>query len=139
MNLFVTISITLLVILAALFYLLKVKNENHGPLYRWAGLLVLAAAFSLFLFLVFKGVKRLLRHDHRDYREMKVHKSGKSEHRKMKMNNGMHECCNHAACCCNDSGFREFSDSSRVQMESSVDTIDGKIIRKEIKIIKEEK
>ena len=133
MNLFVTISFTLLVILAALFYLLKVRNENHGPFYRWAGILVLMAAAGLFLFLVFKGVKRLIRHDYRDHREMQYRHDGKKKRMKMRTS-GNASGCSHDASCCMEMKHGS-GDSTGTYFESSTDTIDGKIIRKEIEII----
>ncbi len=141
MNLFVTILLTLLVILAALFYLLKVKNENAGPFYRWSGLLVLAAAAALLTFLIFKGVKRLVRHDHRDHREMQMRKEGKKSRMRDKHCNGMHECneAKEGHCCHPGEGESgTWSDSTVFQKEVTVDTTDGKITRKEIRIIKKE-
>lgn len=131
MNLFVTISFTLLVMLASLFYLMRVRRENAGPFFRFSGWIIFAAASVLFLFLIFKGVKRLMRHDHRDHRAMQMHHEGKRAHGKMK-GDGKDECGSHEACC---SKMHHNGDST--YYESATDTIGGKIIRKEIKITKE--
>lgn len=144
MNLFVTISITLLVILAALFYLLKVKNENHGAAFRIPGLLVLAAACSLLLLLTFKGVKRLIRHDRRDDREMKFHGNGNNMRMGKEEMNCMHSHGDKMKCCCMDDGddccmekeHDRMSDDMHSKTEISTDTTDGKVIKKEIRIIK---
>ena len=94
---------------------------------------MLMAAGTLFLFLVFKGVKRLIRHNYRDHREMNYRHEGKMSRMKMKSERKT-ECGIHEARCCEmEHGH---SDSSHTYFETSTDTIDGKIIRKETEIIK---
>ena len=134
MNLYVTISLTLLTILAALWYLIKVKNENHGPFYKWSGYLVLIAATGLFLWLVFKGARKMSRRNHNASVEC-IHGA-----KNMKGMKSMHAGCSvgENCCCSGESGKmeRKIMRNNRESeiTESTRDTVDGKINEKEITI-----
>lgn len=134
MNLYVTICLTLLTILAALWYLIKVKNESHGAFFKWSGYLVLIAAVCLLLGLVFKGGRKMSRRNHN---------SSEACHHGSKNMKGMHMNCsmNGADCCCSGevgSMKRKImkKEEGSSSTESTTDTIDGKIIEKEITITK---
>ena len=148
MNLFVSTSIVLLVILATLHYLAKVKAESLGSFFKWSGYLVLLAAVCLLAGLTFKGVRKAMNRKHR----MNMEHSQMHEGMKMKrsktmaadcsgmgmMDCGMGEkgCC----CCCGemDKMGKGHMRSGCEEMESKIttDTIDGKIIQKKIEILK---
>ncbi len=143
MNLYVTISLALLAILAALWYLIKVKNESPGAFFKWSGYLVLIAAVGLLLCLVYKGGRKMQRRNHKSAMEC----THGNYHGNSGKNKGSHNCFQNSmncsmngenCCCCSDSGMMKRKNSNRdmedVSTESTTDTIDGKIIKKEITI-----
>jgi len=168
MNLIVPFSLVLLVILASLHFIAKVKSENLSAFFKWSGYLVLLAAVGLFLCLVFKGTRKMnhrMRGADKEYMRMEKHMgtmrrsshgmdgcSGKSS---MDCGHGMKsrssmkqmDCCNEKemsgmeCCSCCDMEMMEHgqmgSGCDRMKSESTTDTIDGKIIKKEVKIIKQ--
>jgi hypothetical protein len=194
MNLFISIPLVLLAILAALFFLAKVKTENLGAFFKWSGYLVLIAAVGLLMCLMLKGARKMKhRMSGADKECMYMEKGMNGGKGKMgactgmgdctgmnKMNcghgkgMGMKECagmdmmdcghgkgmdmkgcagmdkmdCGHGkgmgegscCACCNDMGMmgKGHMDGGcdHMKSESTTDTIDGKIIKKEIKIIK---
>src|SRR5688572_20001851 len=123
MNLFVSTCIVLLVILATMHYLAKVKSENLGPFFKWIGYLVLLAAACMLIGLMFKGIKKVTRYGrgHSDHQiHMEHRKSGekakKRSYRQSMHHEEMSSSGNH--CCCYDACCDTIS-------ESSMDTIDG--------------
>ena len=141
MNLFLAIAITLLTILAILHYLLKVKKENSGKLFLWSGYLLLIAAGVLLACLAFKGAKKMI-HKKNNREHMMMRKHMKGDRMMMDCAAGMGDCsqmekmnCDHSmmkghGCCMeNDSMEKE---GRHMRSKSTVDTVDGKIVRKEI-------
>lgn len=155
MNILFAVPLVLLVILASLFYLIKVKNENHGNFFKWGGYLVLLAAIALLACMVFKGVKKRMHRSNCEPKEMMhMKKSMKMKGGMMDKCSGMENCSgmNKMACsneggmgdgCCSCCGGMEMmgkgdmkSHGDHMTRESSTDTIDGKIIKREVEIIK---
>jgi hypothetical protein len=168
MHLFVTISLVLLVILATLHFLAKVKTENLGAFFKWSGYLVLMAALALLVCLLFRGVRQMT-HSGGGGAKMEckaMHKGMKGGKGMLGRCSGMQDCsgmnkmnCSHGkgmgmkecsgmgkmdcgsghdmvgAGCCACCGDMEMMGKGRMRSESTTDTIDGKIIKKEIEII----
>lgn len=162
--LYISICLTLLVILLALFMLAKIKTEMLGSFYRWITWLVLIAAGTILVFQVARGVRRMMKSGKCDnkecsasrggYHQMKGHGMGKGGHMNMKghgaacpmmekCSNGMskEECAEMCKsmgienCCTGGMVNCPMHDDETVRQESTTDTIDGKIIKKEIEII----
>lgn len=146
---FISTSLVLLVILAALHFLIKVKTDNPGSFFRWGGYLVLIGAVILLLCLAYKGVRKM------------THK-GKSghygmQHRSMANDNlcsGMNDCMgknkmecgpgmkrgmgNNACCaCCGEMEMQKGKGMKKRNQQWTTDTIDRKIINKEIEIVEQ--
>ena len=175
MHLFVTIPLVLLVILATLHFLAKVKTENLGAFFKWSGYLVLMAAVALLVCLMFKGVRQMTHRGSGAKMECRSMHQGMKGGKGMKGRcSGMQDCsgmnkmnCSHGkgmgmkersgmgkmdcgsgkgmgdAGCCACCGDMEMmgkgnmgAGCEHMKSESTTDTIDGKIIKKEIKIIK---
>ncbi len=164
--LYISICLTLIVILLALFMLAKIKSESLGPFYRWIALLVLLAAGIILAFQVARGVKRKMRSgkcadtectsDHKGNHQMKRNSKSKMMMRHDKNANcpmmekcgkGMskEECavlCKNMGienCCSGDMVDCPMHDGETAHHVSTTDTIDGKIIKKEIEIIEKKK
>ena len=164
--LYISICLTLLVILLALFMLAKIKTEMLSSFYRWITWLVLIAAGIILVFQVARGVRRMMKSGKCDYKEcsaspgcyhhLKGHGMNKRGNMKghgadcpmmEKCSNGMskEECaamCKSMGienCCTGGMVDCPMHDDATVRKESITDTIDGKIIKKEIEIIEKNK
>jgi hypothetical protein len=158
MNLFVTVPLTLLVILATLFYLAKVKNDNLGSFFKWSGYLVLIAAAGLLMCLMFKGVRKMTHRNGGANMECSHMQKGMQGGKGMKGGcSGMQDCsgmnkmnCSHGGgmdagnccACCGGMGMmgrgKMGAGCTHMKSESTTDTIEGKIIKKEIEIVEKE-
>jgi hypothetical protein len=147
-----------------LHYLAKVKAEGLGSFFKWSGYLVLLAAVCLLAALTFKGARKVMHRKHRANMEcsemhqgMKMKRSktmsadcsgmscGHGTEMGMKARSGMSKmdcgsgdsgCC----CCCGEMGMMEKghmrSGCEHMESKSTTDTIDGKVIKKKIEILK---
>lgn len=160
--LYISICLTLLIILLALFMLAKIKAEMLSSFYRWVTWLVLIAAGILLVFQVARGVRRMMKSGKCESRECSAnpgcyhHMKGPGMNKRGHMkghgascqmaeqcSNGMskEECaamCKSMGidnCCTGGMVDCPMHDDELVRKESTTDTIDGKIIKKEIEII----
>ncbi len=152
----ISIAVILLVILCTLYFLAKVKAENLGPLFKWTAYLVLLVAAGLLVFQLARGCSKVW------HRKMcSDTECGSGMHQQKMMGKSMgHGGKNNSCCCaemdctdhCNMQGMDDccmdgkmmkkrmkMDDEPGVIRESSVDTVDGKIIMKETEIIERKK
>ena len=132
-----SIAVTLLTLILSVYFIAKIKNDFTGSLFKVVAYGVFSSALILLFFLLYQSFR------HQGYRF--------GQHMMM------HENYWHNSDYCNDNhmnydyGTKKYKrklkkqrigqitedDSAEVIFESSVDTIDGKIIKKEIEIIRE--
>ena len=147
---FIAISLTLLTILAALHYLIKVKTEIHPAVYRWAGYLVLVVAGAILVCELSQGVIQMMHHRGKagthcgngNFKRIDVsHGNCGSHHGSFSgMGDcGMSSCGNHGGNvnAHNKKRMKFIAEQGDSIVELITDTTDGKLIRKEIRVIKE--
>ncbi|HMT30250.1 MAG TPA: hypothetical protein PKD91_13330 [Bacteroidia bacterium] len=167
--LYISICLTLLVILLALFLLAKIKSEMLGSFYKWITWLVLIVAGTILVCQLARGVGRMMHRGKCDGKECASH----GGHMKMKGHAGasmkmkgcemggkgancpmMEQCGKNlskeeCAAMCEKMGIKDcctggmvdcpMHSGEMIHHESTTDTIDGKIIKKEIEIIEKKK
>jgi len=139
-----SVSVNLLVILCALYFLHKIKDQQPGPLVKWSAYLVLWVAMVLLLFQLARGGSKLWHrkmcsntecesnaHQHSKKSHFRKHKEIHGFYEEEMNGEGMEDCCNRKIM----KERKRIKDDDSVFRESSVDTVDGKIIRKETEII----
>lgn len=180
--LYLSVCLTLAVILAALYFLAKIKTQMLGSFYRLMTLAVLIIAVAILVCQLARGIGRMMHHGGKCHDKECIDEScppgsdkcmkecgnkpsykcgheGKGKCEMMGMHGmGMEENCPMMDKCgknmskeecaemCKKMGMKDcckggmancpMHEGNMVQEESTTDTIDGKIITKEIKIIK---
>ncbi len=133
----ISLSLTLLVILLALFVLTRIKAGNHGALLTWMTYFVLVIAAGMMAVQVSRVCGRMW------HRQVCPGDTCTAPYHIRKqdgrfMHHGMH---GRYDCCMEGPGMRgglklKSGDDENVIRESTVDTVDGKIMIKETEIIK---
>ena len=136
----VSITLTLLVILSALYFLAKVKADNLGPLFKWTAYLVLIVAGGLLMFQIVRGSSRMWNRKMHGGKEQ----SGSMHHCHANGHGSKMDACCVKMECCHGKGKMQrkrmrMNNEPGVIRNNSVDTIDGKIIVKETEIIEKRK
>jgi len=126
----ITICITLLTLLAALFFLAKVQKENLGNFFKWMSYLVIVTIILMLLYQGYRGASRMVRH--KSGTEYSHEKPLNGMHHNMKMKKRMKghmQGMNHDMCgCCSDG---ELMDCCMEMRMSEKDTV-VREIKKEI-------
>lgn len=148
----ISIAVTLLVMLSALYFLAKVKTDNLGPLFKWTAYLVLLVATGLMVVQLARGCSKVW------HRKMcSDTECGADMHQNKMMGKSMGHGGRNSACCCAEMDCTDHCNMKGMDdccmggmmgkkgmkmncgpgviRESSVDTVDGKIIMKETEII----
>jgi hypothetical protein len=148
-----SICATLLVMLSALYFLNKVRNENPGIVIKWTAYLVLLVATGLMVFQLSRSCSKVWHRKMCSGTECgapKMHKGGKGMNCDMKMHgcgpgnmhcsekcemSGKMDCCKSGM---GHGGMKMECDHGAIH-ESTIDTVDGKVMIKETVIINKEK
>lgn len=161
---FTSISLTLLVLLLGLFFMGKTKTEFNSWFYRLMAMFIVAVAGILLIVQLWSGCSRFYhsrmhngnQHEMMHYQNPKMHRSGERSGCGMADCNmtdcdmakcGMTDYDNIAACGMAGRGMhrgkkmklrkRMLEGTGDTLKESTVDTVNGKIIKREIEIIKQ--
>ena len=151
----IPLVLTLIAALAGIHLLTRVRTGDHGALAKYLTYVVLLFIGAILVLFVVRGTKRMIYGRHHAPRSAAYHH--KNMHKSMHgyMNS---DCCgmgNRSDCCsgmqsgawgCGPSGMHGNAGSMHgcaedseagVTVESTSDTVDGKIIHKEIRVIQE--
>ena len=134
---FNSLAYTLLAAAALLYMLTKVRNGEHGSLLKWITWLLLLVAIGSIAWQVTRGVRKYYhRHHGEKHHEMSC---GPGSSHGMKNNCMMHHGMEaHHDCGPGKMRLHEMESDSIIS-ETSTDTVDGKVIHKEMKIIRNTK
>lgn len=154
---FLSIAFTLIAATGLVYLLTRTRSGEHGSFIKWSTYVLLFIAAAVLVCQLAQGVRRMMHHGGKDgYKAKSMCHPGKKS-----MKGGcamMGSCCGMDAGCCSgmqehcgmnkgrggmqscgmEGGMMKARSGDKMRSESTTDTVDGKVIQKEITIIEKE-